>query len=177
MFYALVTHSFNYNIHINSSGKFSVPSGYRRCYFNPKLKAKLEAFQWELRDNKDKVTIKNKSFKDFVKEADKIIPKTMFYVDPPYYSSDASYCRVHYLGKWTDSHEHKLYDTLDYINARGGSFLLSNVIENNGNTNTILKDWCKKRTYKVEEVSSDYSSCNYQRKNKGKTVEIIVRNY
>ena len=177
MFYALVTHSFNYNIHINSSGKFSVPSGYNRCYFNEKLKAKLEAFQWELRDNKDKVTIKNKSFDELIKESDKIIPKTMFYVDPPYYSSDASYGRVHYLGKWTDIRECSLYDTLDYINARGGSFLLSNVVENNGNVNCILQEWYKNRTYKVEKVPSDYSMCNYQRKNKGKTVEIIVRNY
>ena len=179
MFYALVTHSFNYNIHINSSGKFSVPSGYNRCYFNERLRAKLEAFQWELRDNKDRITIKNKSFDTFVKEADKIIPKTMFYVDPPYYSSDASYCRIHYLGKWTDSNEYRLYNTLDYIDSKGGSFLLSNVIENNGSTNLILKEWSRRNRfrYNVTDISSDYSKCNYQRKNKGKTVEIIVRNY
>ena len=179
MFYALVTHSFNYNIHINSSGKFSVPSGYRRSYFNEKLRAKLEAFQWELRDNKDKITIKNKFFNDFVKEAEKIIPKTMFYVDPPYYSSDASYGRIHYLGKWTDTNEYSLYNALDFIHSKGGSFLLSNVLENNGQTNIILKEWLRRNraVYKVEEVPVDYSKCSYQRKNKGKTVEIIVRNY
>ena len=37
MFYCLLTHSFNYNIHINSAGKFSVPSGKNRCYFNKTL--------------------------------------------------------------------------------------------------------------------------------------------
>ena len=177
MFYALLTHSFNYNIHINSSGKFSVPSGYKRSYFSDKLKAKLEAFQWELRDNKDKITIKNKFFDEFVKQAEKIIPNTMFYVDPPYYSSDDSYSRIYYLGKWDEPKERKLYETLDYIASKGGSFLLSNVVENNGKINPILQEWCKNRKYNITEVSSDYTSCNYQRKNKGKTKEIIVRNY
>lgn len=175
MFYALLTHSFNYNIHINSSGKFSVPAGYMRSYFNERLRGKLEAFQWELHENKDKVTIKNKSFDTFVLEAEKIIPNTMFYVDPPYLSSDASYGRIHYLGKWDEAKEKALYSNLDFINSKGGSFLLSNVVENNGKVNYILKEWCKK--YNTIDVSSDYSNCNYQRKNKGNTKEIIVRNY
>ena len=175
MFYALLTHSFNYNIHINSSGKFSVPSGYKRSYFSERLKAKLEAFQWELHENKGNIIIKNENFNELVMKANKIIPNSMFYVDPPYYSSDASYCRIHYLGKWDEPKERQLYATLDYINQQGGSFLLSNVVENNGKTNYILHEWCKK--YNTIDVSSDYSNCNYQRKNKGLTKEIIVRNY
>lgn len=175
MFYALLTHSFNYNIHINSSGKFSVPAGYQRSYFSERLQAKLEAFQWELREHKDKVIIKNKSFETLIMEADKIISNSMFYVDPPYYSSDASYCRIHYLGKWGEDKERRLYSCLDLINSKGGSFLLSNVIENNGKVNHILYEWCKK--YNTIDISSDYTNCNYQRKNKGKTKEIIVRNY
>ena len=175
MFYCLATHSFNYNIHINSEGKFSVPSGYKRCYFNKSLEAKLEAFQWELHENKERITIKNSDFKTLVSKAEKIIPSTMFYIDPPYYSSDSSYCRIYYLGKWKEAQERALYKTLDFINEHGGSFLLSNVIENNGNTNEILKEWCQK--YQVIEVPSDYTNCNYQRKNKGKTTEILVRNY
>lgn len=175
MFYALLTHSFNYNIHINSSGKFSVPAGYKKSYFSERLKAKLEAFQWELHENKNKIVIKNENFNELVMKANKIIPNSMFYVDPPYYSSDASYCRIHYLGKWDELKERQLYATLDYVNSQGGSFLLSNVVENNGKMNYILHEWCKK--YNVIDISSDYSNCNYQRKNKGSTKEIIVRNY
>lgn len=175
MFYCLVTHSFNYNIHINSSGKFSVPSGYNRCYFNKGLRAKLEAFQWELHENKDKISIKNEDFASLVSKAEKVIPNTVFYCDPPYYSSDSSYERIYYLGKWDEPKERLLYKTLDFINERGGSFLLSNVLENNGYTNPILTEWCKK--YNVVEVSSDFTNCNYQRKNKGNTREILVRNY
>jgi len=175
MFYCLLTHSFNYNIHINSSGKFSVPSGKNKCYFNSSLRSRLEMFQWELHENKEKVSIKADSFEKTVEKATRIIPKTVFYVDPPYYSSDSSYERIHYLGKWDEPKERLLYKTLDYINENGGSFLLSNVVENNGRINEILKRWCKK--YKVVEVSADYTNCNYQRKNIGSTTEILVRNY
>ena len=178
MFYCLITHSFNYNIHINSSGKFSVPSGKNRCYFNKNLRAKLEAFQWELHENKSKVTIKNEDFKELVKKAEAIIPNTVFYCDPPYYSSDDSYSRIYYLGKWKEPQEYKLYNTLDYINQKGGSFLLSNVLENNGKTNLILKEWYRRHKYNVIEIdSADYTNCNYQRKNNGKTKEVLIRNY
>lgn len=175
MFYCLATHSFNYNIHINSSGKFSVPAGYMRCYFNKNLRAHLEAFQWEIHENKDRIAIKNEDFKSLVSKAEKIIHNSMFYADPPYFSSDSSYERIYYLGKWDEPKEKSLLKVLDYIHEKGGSFLLSNVLENNGEMNYILKDWCKK--YNVIEVPSDYSNCNYQRKNKGKTTEILVRNY
>lgn len=175
MFYCLATHSFNYNIHINSSGKFSVPSGKNRCYFNSSLRNKLELFQWELHNSKDKISIKNESFETLVGKAGRIIPKAMFYVDPPYYASDSAYERIHYLGKWDEPKERLLYKTLDYINEKGGSFLLSNVLENNGNYNKILGEWCQK--YTVIEISSNFSNCNYQRKNSGDTKEIMVRNY
>lgn len=175
MFYCLLTHSFNYSIHINSAGKFSVPSGKNRCYFNKNLKSKLEGYQWELHDQKNKIIIKTEDFQELVIKANKVIPNSMFYVDPPYLSSDSSYGRIHYLGKWTEDKERSLYSALDTIHEKGGSFLLSNVIENNGNYNGILAAWASK--YKIIEVPADYSNCNYQRKNAGKTKEVLVRNY
>lgn len=175
MFYCLVTHSFNYNIHLNSKGQFSVPSGATRCYFNSNLRAKLEGFQWELYENKEKITFKTEDFKDLIDKAEKITKNAMFYVDPPYLCSDDAYSRIHYLGKWDEDKERNLYEKLDLINERGGSFLLSNVIENNGQWNKILDEWSRK--YEVLDVSASYENCNYQRKNAGKTKEILVRNY
>ena len=175
MFYCLVTHSFNYSIHINSKGKFSVPFGANKSYFNPSLREKLEGFQWELHQNKDKITFKTDSFDKLLTDAKKIAKNSMFYLDPPYLSSDDSYSRIHYLGKWNEDKERKLYECLNEIDNHGGSFLLSNVIENNGKWNKILDEWSKK--YQVIEVSASYESCNYQRKNEGKTKEVLVRNY
>lgn len=175
MFYCLVMHSFNYSIHINSKGQFSVPFGMNKSYFNSSLRAKLEGFQWELHENKDRINLKSESFDKLLEGAKKIAKDTMFYLDPPYLSSDDSYSRIHYLGKWNEDKERKLYKYLDELNEVGGSFLLSNVIENNGKWNRILEEWAKK--YTVIDVSASYESCNYQRKNAGKTKEILVRNY
>ena len=175
MFYCLVTHSFNYNIHLNSKGKFSVPSGATRCYFNNSLRAKLEGFQWELRENKSKITFKTEDYRDLISKSAKIVEKSMFYVDPPYLCSDDAYSRIHYLGKWDEDKERALYEKLDWINDQGGSFLLSNVIQNNGQWNRILEEWVQK--YDIIDVSASYNNCNYQRKNAGETKEVLVRNY
>ena len=175
MFYCLVTHAFNFNIHINSKGQFSVPSGATRCYFNSSLRSKLEAFQWELHENKSKITLKTEDFREVVTKSEKIIKDCVFYVDPPYLSSDDAYSRIYYLGKWDEDKERELYQQLDFINDKGGSFLLSNVVKNNGKWNKILENWASK--YEVIDVSASYENCNYQRKNAGETKEIMVRNY
>ena len=177
MFYCLLTHSFNYNIHINSSGGFSVPFGANRSYFNSSLKKKFMIFQEYLYKNKGKISIRCYDFEELITKSknDNLVQDTTFYCDPPYLSSDSAYGRIHYLGKWDGAKEKKLYKALDLINENGGSFLLSNVIENNGKINKSLKEWSKK--YKVIKVPSDFTNCNYQRKNAGKTVEVLIRNY
>ena len=175
LFYCLLTHSFNYNIHINSSGGFSVPFGANRSYFSKSLRKKLEAFQKELHANKSKVFINKGDFKAVIERLKLKMKDCMVYCDPPYLSSDSSYGRIHYLGKWDAVKEKALYETLDFINDNGGSFLLSNVLENNGSVNTELIEWSKK--YNVLEVSTTFENCNYQRKNLGKTKEVLIRNY
>ena len=124
--------------------------------------------------NKSKLNIESLDFTELIRENSEIIPDTMFYLDPPYLASDSSYNRVYYA-KWDGTKERKLYETLDYINDKGGSFLLSNVTENNGTINEVLIEWSKKHT--VIDVTSDYSNCNYQRKNLGNTREVLVKNY
>lgn len=176
MFYCLLTHSFNFNIHINSKGQFSVPFGANKSYFNNSLRQKLELFQWELHDNKDKITLKSSDFRDLIgKTPKKIAENAIFYVDPPYLCSDDAYSRIYYIGKWDEDKERALYEHLDQVNEMGGSFLLSNVLHNNGKWNRILEEWSKK--YEVIDVNASYENCNYQRKNAGETKEVLVRNY
>lgn len=173
LFYCLATHSFNYNIHINSSGGFSVPFGTNRSYFNSSLRQKFINFQKYMYENRDKIQIYNEDYAKFI--GLDMVKNYTFYCDPPYLSSDSAYGRIHYLGKWDASKEQRLYESLDKINDFGGTFLLSNVIENNGKVNEVLKEWSKK--YHVVEVPSDFTNCNYQRKNSGQTVEVLIRNY
>lgn len=173
LFYTLIMYSFNNMIHINKSGGYNVSFGKGRSSFNSSLRTKLKNVHNILSRNKSKIIIKNLDFAELIKST-KTVSDTMFYLDPPYLASDSAYNRVYYA-KWDGAKERKLYETLDYINDKEGSFLLSNVMENNGTINEILIEWAKK--YTVIDVTSDYSNCNYQRKNKGNTKEVLVKNY
>lgn len=101
-----------------------------------------------------------------------------FYADPPYYASDASYNK-----RWKEYNEHELYQFLESCHRQGIKWMLSNVTKNNGKENPILIAWIEKiqEKYKgifnVYYLDRDYKFCNYQRKNDGETVEIVVTNY
>ena len=61
--------------------------------------------------------------------------------------------------------------------AKNIKFALSNVFENKGNENLLLKKWSKK--YNVNHLDHTYHNCNYQSKNKSSssTKEILITNY
>ena len=54
---------------------------------------------------------------------------------------------------------------------------MSNVFENKGKSNDLLKEWSKK--YVVNYLDNSYSNCNYHAKDKNKegTVEVLIMNY
>ena len=56
--------------------------------------------------------------------------------------------------------------------------MLSNVLEKNGRLNDILYDWLKRNQnrYKIYFMKRDYKQSNYNRKNNGETLEVIVYN-
>lgn len=49
---------------------------------------------------------------------------------------------------------------------------MSNVLENNGKSNDLLKVW--KIKYRVEYLNYDYSNSSPIRKNNGKTIEVYI---
>jgi len=61
------------------------------------------------------------------------------------------------------------------LHDNGAHFLLSNVLENNGKVNEKLLTFANK--FNIIEIEKSYKNCNYQRKNKGDTIEIMVKNY
>lgn len=178
LFYALVTHAFSYNITFNAKEEFNVPAGTNRSSFNNSLRSKLITFSDKLSEKLPTTSaLKIEELLDMLFHSyNKDLSGHMIYVDPPYFASgnDAPYGRIYGL-KWTEEHERSLYKYLDIINEYGGSFLLSNAVENKGNTNKILEEWMTK--YNVVEVDCDYKNCHYQRDNTYKTREIMVRNY
>lgn len=101
-----------------------------------------------------------------------------FYADPPYLISKAGYNK-----DWDENKEIELYEFLESCHRQELRWMLSNVTHNNGKENPILIKWLEKvqEKYKGEihvyYLDRDYKFCNYQRKNAGKTVEIVVTNY
>ena len=177
--YALMMHSFNYQIVFNSSEGFSVPSGYNRSSFNSSIREKLQKYSEKLYDyDIELYSFKQELFIDLIKNSfqDDEYRDLMIYCDPPYSRScsDSSVNRSYGL-KWGEAEDKALLKFLDFLDSKGSSFVLSNVLENNGKENKLLKKWAKK--YNVIPLNVDYTNCHYNRKNAGKTEEIIVRNF
>ena len=93
-----------------------------------------------------------------------------FYFDPPYFITDAPY-----NASWNEEDEKDLYDILDLVHLKNKKFALSNVLESNGKSNDLLKNWSKK--YSIIPIDRQYTTANYRRKNLGKTQEVLIINY
>jgi len=65
-----------------------------------------------------------------------------------------------------------LLSILDTLNDRNIKFALSNNLKYD---NPLLKEWMQK--YTVHYLNANYSSCNYQKKDKSPDVEVLITNY
>lgn len=162
-FYALVTCSFGNQIRFNSNGMFNMPYGER--YYNKSLQNNLKIFIEQL-NNKD-CYFKCHDFREL--KPDKLDCNDYVYVDPPYYSSIATYNEN---GGWTERDERELLNLLDILHSRGIKFGLSNNLKYD---NPHLDKW--KDKYNVHYLNMDYGNCNYQKKDKSKDVEVFITNY
>ena len=170
--YCLITHSYNYSLHLNKRGGFSVPSGKGRSYFNPTLRNKFSAWKNYLDKNKH-VTFKTDDFRNV-----KVEEPTVFFVDPPYSAALSKHPYRTGNVKWTEEEDRALLAYLDKLAEGGNYFVFTNAISNNGVTNTILENWIANHdNYVVTPVSIDYTNCSYQRKNGGSTNEVIITNF
>ena len=170
MFYAMLTHAFNYQIRFNKNGDYNMPFGRNRSSFNPSLKKNFIEFI-------DKLNEKNIEFisMDFSKvDLSMLTVNDIVYCDPPYLITCASYNEN---GGWNETKERELLKLLDNLNERGVKFALSNVFENKGKSNDILIEWSKK--YNVHHLNNSYGNCNYHAKDKtsNTTDEVLITNY
>lgn len=167
-FYSLVCHSFNNQIRFNSKGAYNMPFGKDRSSFNPTLQQKFIDFV----DN-----LKNKNIKFICKDFrclpfDKLDSNDFVYCDPPYLITCASYNEQ---DGWNETCERDLLQLLDRLNDNNVKFALSNVLESKGKSNNILKEWSHK--YNICYLNCTYGNCNYQRKDKNESVEVLITNY
>lgn len=170
MFYAMLTHAFNYQIRFNQKGEYNMPFGRDRSSFNPSLKKKFIEFVDHLKTIN--ITFTNFDYIDL--KTHKLKENDFVYADPPYLITTAAYNEQ---DGWNEKREKELLYVLDYLNLHKVKFALSNVLESKGKTNDILIEWSKK--YNVHRLNFNYANSSYHTKdrNKNSTVEVLITNY
>lgn len=167
MFYAVVSHAFNYQIRYNKNGEYNMPFGKDRSSFNPSLQKKFVEFIDTLYEKN--IIFTNKDFASM--KIDKLGSQDFVYADPPYLITCASYNEQ---DGWNEEKERQLLELLDRLDSKGIKFALSNVLYHKGKTNDILVEWCEK--YNVHHLNHTYSNCSYHG-NKGSSDEVLICNY
>lgn len=170
MFYAMLTNAFNYQIRFNKNGEYNMPFGRNRSYFNPTLKSRFIKFIDKL--NNTNIEFLNKDFRCLnLKE---LSNKDFVYFDPPYLVTCAAYNEK---DGWNQQDDIDLMNLCDRLNDSNVKFAMSNVFENKGKSNDILKEWSNK--YNVYHLNNTYANCNYHTKDKSKnnTDEVLITNH
>jgi hypothetical protein len=99
--------------------------------------------------------------------------RILFYADPPYLASS-----VHYGSGWTEDLEAQLLQTLDHIHSSGNYFALSNVTDNTGLSNFMLKKWLIDHPeFKVKLLDKEYFAQRGTGAASFVTIEVLVTNY
>lgn len=160
--FVLHMYSFQNMIRFNNSQKFNTPIGV--AGYSEDMKNRIENFKPKTVNiefwNMDYVNIDWTTFSK----------NTIFYFDPPYFITNASYNDGKRGGKgWTKIEEIQLLDTLSKIDELGYKFLLSNVVEHKGKKNTILLNWIKYNKYKI--INAGVSGWRYAKD------EVIIKNF
>lgn len=170
MFYAMLTNAFNYQIRFNKNGEYNMPFGRNRSYFNPTLKSRFVKFIDRL--NNINIEFLNKDFRYL--EPKELNDKDFVYFDPPYLVTCATYNEK---DGWNQQDDIDLMNLCDRLNDNNVKFAISNVFENKGKSNDMLKEWSNK--YNVYHLNNTYANCNYHTKDKSKnnTDEVLITNY
>ena len=167
LLYTLIVYSFNNQIRFNSKGDFNIPVGKRD--FNENIKNNLLSFIERLHDINIEFICMDFNNYDY----SRLGKGDFVYADPPYLITCATYNEQN---SWTETDEIKLLTLLDSLNNRDIRFALSNVLENKGKSNDILKEWSKK--YNIHYLNYSYNNSNYQIKDKtNKSIEVLITNY
>ena len=168
LFFTTIIFAFPNQIRFNSKGEFNVSVNKRD--FNNNIKNNLIRFLNKMKEIE--VFFYNEDFTKL--KINTLSQNDLVYCDPPYLITCASYNENE---GWNENKEHELLNLLDSLNCRGIKFALSNVLENKGKTNNILKEWAK--DYNIHYLNNSYGNSNYHAKDKSNnsTVEVLITNY
>jgi adenine-specific DNA-methyltransferase len=166
--FVLMAYSFNNQIRFNvkKDWKFNIPFGANRSSFNSKMRENLIGFINALHERD--CVFSEQDFRDFP-----CFENMFVYADPPYLISQATY-----NDGWDEESENTLLRKLNHWSKKGVKFALSNVLENKGETNEILKNWAEENGYFIFHLDKSYANSYYHRKDReSKTDEVLITNY
>lgn len=160
--YILILFGYQQQIRFNSSYDFNNPIG--QAGFNEKILEKIVSFSRKIKNIN--VVFLSKDFEELDSHINK---NTFVYCDPPYLPTLGSYNDgKRGFNGWNVEEEKRLLKFLERLNKRGIKFMLSNVLEHNGEKNIILYDWVKKHKFNIIE---------YKGKTRMKRKEVLITNY
>ena len=146
--------------------------------WNTNTDKKVETFKNHIRQYEDKLSFLSVPFEDVNIFGD----RTMVYLDPPYgriKNADGTIGKKQiseagYNCYWKEEDDLNLYYYIKSIDNRKSSFMVSGVLEHDGNTCWML-DKLIKDGYNYKVLDFDYNKVS--RKGKKETVEVIITNY
>jgi adenine-specific DNA-methyltransferase len=166
--------SFNYQFRFNNNLEYNNPFGRNRSQFSEATRKNLIAFMDAMK--RKRVEFFTRDFREV--EVSEFGGDDFIYCDPPYLITNGSYNDGNRgFTDWGKQEERDLCAFLDDADKRGVRFALSNVLIHKGKENKILSAWAGR--YRINDINSDYSNCNYQLKTKSaaETREVLITNY
>lgn len=161
----LVWCSFNRStVQFNLQNEYNAPFGFSKVNFDL---AKQKFFAFAKKVSGSKIVFTCDDYKNIDVQAGAFV-----YIDPPYLITTATYNKG-----WDKQAENELYNYLETLDNKGVKWAMSNVLENNGENHTMLSDWISRKKYRVHYLDGEYIHANFRRKNKGRTVEVLITNY
>lgn len=160
--FVLHMYCFQNQMRFNSKLEFNSPIG--NCSYNETLIERINAFIPKTHNYE----LFNHSYEKI--DLSKYDKDTVFYFDPPYFITSATYNdgKRGFIG-WDAEEETKLLDFIAKLNEQGFKFILSNVIYHNNETNYLLADGIKTHNYFVKSID-DVGSKNSRD-------EVLITNY
>ncbi len=149
-----------YSLKVSFSAQLGGSFSYDRLGKKPKaLRFAIQAFNADLLERLQHVTIENKEAKDVVKTFDK--PDSFHFIDPPYVGCNMG----HYAGMFNEQNLHEL---LELLTTLQGKFMLTMY------PNELIQSYVDKHHWHIHEVQRTVTAAKTKRR---KQAEWMVCNY